>query len=33
VTRVQLEGGDHGLRRRDEEVASLVAAWVLALGR
>ena len=30
VTLVFLEGGDHGLRRRDEDVAILVADWVLA---
>jgi predicted alpha/beta-hydrolase family hydrolase len=31
VTRVLVDNGDHGLRRRDEEVAAIVAAWVLAL--
>jgi hypothetical protein len=31
VTRVFIDKGDHGLRRRDEEVAATVAAWVLAL--
>jgi hypothetical protein len=31
VTRVLVEKGDHGLRRRDEEVATIVASWVLAL--
>jgi predicted alpha/beta-hydrolase family hydrolase len=31
VTRVFIEGSDHGLRRRDGEVAAAVAAWVLAL--
>jgi len=31
VTRVFIEGGDHGLARRDGEVAAAVAAWVLAL--
>jgi predicted alpha/beta-hydrolase family hydrolase len=28
VTHVWIEGGDHGLRRRDEEVASAVASWL-----
>jgi predicted alpha/beta-hydrolase family hydrolase len=28
VTQVWIEGGDHSLRRRDEEVAGTVAAWV-----
>ena len=28
VTHVWIEGGDHGLRRRDSEVASIVAAWL-----
>jgi predicted alpha/beta-hydrolase family hydrolase len=28
VTHVWLEGGDHGLRRRDAEVASIVASWL-----
>jgi len=31
VTHVWLEGGDHGLRRRDHEVAAAVRDWVLAL--
>ena len=31
VTLVSIEGGDHGLRRRDGEVAAIVASWVLAL--
>ena len=31
VTHVWLEGGDHGLRRRDAEVAEAVRAWVLEL--
>ncbi|MGD0943397.1 MAG: alpha/beta family hydrolase [Acidimicrobiales bacterium] len=31
VTRVFVDKGDHGLRRRDEEVAAIVTAWVLAL--
>jgi predicted alpha/beta-hydrolase family hydrolase len=31
VTHVWLEGGDHGLRRRDDEVAAAVRDWVLAL--
>jgi uncharacterized protein len=31
VSTVWLEGGDHGLRRRDEEVAAAVRDWVLAL--
>jgi predicted alpha/beta-hydrolase family hydrolase len=31
VTTVWLEGGDHGLRRRDDEVAEAVRGWVLAL--
>jgi predicted alpha/beta-hydrolase family hydrolase len=31
VTTVWLEGGDHGLRRRDDEVAAAVRDWVLAL--
>jgi hypothetical protein len=30
VTHVWIEGGDHGLRRRDEEVASIVASWLRA---
>jgi len=31
VTHVWLEGGDHGLRRRDAEVAAVVRDWVLGL--
>jgi predicted alpha/beta-hydrolase family hydrolase len=31
VTHVWIEGGDHGLRRRDDEVAGIVATWVLGL--
>ena len=31
VTHVWLEGGDHGLRRRDDEVAAVVRDWVLSL--
>jgi predicted alpha/beta-hydrolase family hydrolase len=31
VTHVWIDGGDHGLRRRDDEVAAAVAAWVLGL--
>ncbi len=31
VTTVWLEGGDHGLRRRDDEVAAAVRDWVLGL--
>ncbi|MGI8776735.1 MAG: alpha/beta hydrolase family protein [Acidimicrobiales bacterium] len=31
VTHVSLDGGDHGLRRRDEAVASIVADWVTSL--
>jgi uncharacterized protein len=31
VTHVWLDGGDHGLRRRDDEVAAIVSDWVLAL--
>lgn len=33
VTHHWLEGGDHGLRRRDEEVAAVVADWLGSLGR
>ena len=33
VTHVTVENGDHGLRRRDQEVAAVVAGWVLALRR
>ena len=32
VTHVWLEGGDHGLRRRDEQVAAAVGDWLGALG-
>lgn len=31
VTHVWVEGGDHGLRRRDAEVAAAVRDWVLGL--
>lgn len=31
VTHVWLDGGDHGLRRHDPEVAAAVAEWVLSL--
>lgn len=31
VTHVWLDGGDHGLRRRDAAVASAVAAWVAGI--
>ena len=31
VTHVWLEGGDHGLRRRDDEVATIVHDWVTSL--
>jgi len=31
VTHVWIEGGDHGLRRRDDEVAAVVRDWVLRL--
>ena len=31
VTHVWLEGGDHGLRRRDADVAAAVTTWLLAL--
>ncbi len=31
VTHVWIDGGDHGLRRRDEEVADVVAGWVTGL--
>ncbi len=31
VTTVWLEGGDHGLRGRDDEVAAAVRDWVVAL--
>lgn len=33
VTYVQVHGGNHGLRRRDDEVASVVADWVRATYR
>src|SRR4051812_29025243 len=31
VTHVWLDGGDHGLRRKDAEVAEIVRDWVLSL--
>ena len=31
VTHVWIEGGDHGLRRRDAEVAAAVSEWLVAL--
>ncbi|HET6811267.1 MAG TPA: alpha/beta family hydrolase [Acidimicrobiales bacterium] len=31
VTHVWVEGGDHGLRRRDDQVAAAVAEWMSAL--
>ena len=31
VTHVWVDGGDHGLRRRDAEVAAAVREWMLAL--
>ena len=31
VTHRWIEGGDHGLRRKDAAVAEVVAEWVLAL--
>jgi uncharacterized protein len=31
VTHVWLDGGNHGLRRRDDEVAAIVRDWVLSL--
>jgi hypothetical protein len=31
VTHVWIEGGDHGLRRKDAEVAAAVAAWLKPL--
>ena len=31
VTHHWIEGGDHGLKRRDDEVAALVKDWVLSL--
>jgi len=31
VTHVWLDGGDHGLRRRDADVAEIVRDWVLGL--
>jgi len=31
VTHVFVENGDHGLRRRDAEVAAIVSGWVLGL--
>jgi hypothetical protein len=33
VTHHWLEAGDHGLRRRDAEVASLVADWIAGATR
>lgn len=32
VTHVWIEGGDHGLRRKDQEVVDSVACWLMALG-
>ena len=32
VTHLWIDGGDHGLRRRDDEVAAAVAEWVASLG-
>ncbi len=31
VTHVWIDGGDHGLRRKDAEVAAIVRDWVLSL--
>jgi predicted alpha/beta-hydrolase family hydrolase len=31
VTHVWIDGGDHGLRRRDDEAAAVVRDWVLSL--
>ena len=31
VTHHWIEGGDHGLRRRDDEVAAIVSDWVVGL--
>jgi uncharacterized protein len=31
VTHVWIDGGDHGLRRRDDEVAAAVRDWVMSL--
>jgi hypothetical protein len=31
VTHVWLDGGDHGLRRRDDQVAAIVRDWVIGL--
>ena len=31
VTHVWIEGGDHGLRRKDDEVAEIVRDWILTL--
>ena len=31
VTHVWIDGGDHGLRRRDDEVAEIVRDWVVRL--
>lgn len=33
VTHHLLDGGDHGLRRRDDEVAAVVTQWLAGLGR
>jgi predicted alpha/beta-hydrolase family hydrolase len=33
VTHVWIDGGDHGLRHRDVEVAGAVRDWVLARAR
>jgi predicted alpha/beta-hydrolase family hydrolase len=33
VTHVWIDGGDHGLRRRDAEVSDAVRVWLLALQR
>ena len=32
VSHVWVEGGDHGLRRRDDQVAEAVAEWIASLG-
>lgn len=32
VTHIWLDGGDHGLRRRDEACADAVASWLATLG-
>jgi predicted alpha/beta-hydrolase family hydrolase len=31
VTHVWIEGGDHGLRRKDDQVAEIVSDWVRGL--